>query len=130
MLKFVRHAIELQGDGVEISEAAVRMVLHNLDSVNRLSQAYEAVLLLQSVLDLVAHRIDGLSESQVSDLKTQYDLVASTLASIVLISSEKVVKVSLLPKFEFVSPSTRSTYFKKLIPTGFYRICRHLCHNS
>lgn len=100
MLQFVRHAIDMQGDGVEISEASVKMVMLNLESVNRLSQTMDAILLLQTVVDLVARRIkspdkgEALTESQISELKFTFEQVVAPLCECVTISKEKVVKAS------------------------------------
>ena len=87
------------GDGVEISEASVKMVMLNLESVNRLSQTMDAILLLQTVVDLVARRIkspdkgEALTESQISELKFTFEQVVAPLCECVTISKEKVVKV-------------------------------------
>ena len=87
------------GDGVEISDASVKMVMYNLESINRLSQAMDAILLLQTVVDLVARRIkspdkgEALSESQISELKFTFDQVVTPLCQCITISKEKVVKV-------------------------------------
>ena len=94
MFRFARQAIQLHGDGVGISEVVVGVVLRNLDSIQRLSQAHQAISLLKTVFEMANKQLDDLSESQVSDLRLQADQVVPTLCEIVLISEKKILMVT------------------------------------